>query len=82
MTADADNGMDEQDTALMQKLEEIVKSGLTDSSAIQFLALLSISEYDRLIGIFKDANMTGLPEQTRHKLVMILEKLRLAKGGR
>ena len=72
--------MDDQE--LMQKLNEVVKGGLSESSAIQFLALLSVSEYDRLIIIFKDDEQTGLPVHTRQKLVTILEKLRRAKGGR
>lgn len=74
--------MDVQDQELMQKLDELVRSGLNESAAIQFFAMLSISEYDRLIIIFKDAGVSGLPEQTRRKLVMILEKLRMAKAGR
>jgi uncharacterized protein YoaH (UPF0181 family) len=74
--------MDGEDQVLVKKLDELVKGGLSESSAIQFLAILSISEYDRLIEIFNDTDKTGLPELTRKKLVMILEKLRLAKGGR
>ena len=83
MTADGeDNGMDDQNQELLAKIDEVVRSGLSESSAIQFLALLSISEYDRMIEIFKDTDTTGLPEHTRRKLVTILEKLRIAKGGR
>ena len=69
------------DFALYEKLKTTVSAGLTESDALQFLAVLSISEYERLIEIFKGQE-TGFPEPTRKKMVTILERLLLAKRSK
>lgn len=73
--------MENGDRTLVEKLNAAVSGGLSESGAIQFLAILSISEYDRLIEIFRTGD-TGISVHTRQKLVIILEKLREAKRNK
>ena len=74
--------MEDRDREILEKLTVLTQTSVTESGAIQFLALLSLSEYDRLIDLFEQGQHDGLSVSLRRKLIIILKKLRMAKGGR
>jgi len=71
--------MDESDTLLLDKFSSLMKNGVNEAQAVQFFAVLSVTEYDQLIDIFDREQDIGFPETVRQKLTIILEKLRAAK---
>ena len=74
--------MEERDKPLLDRFSELMKNGVNEQRAIQFFAVLSVSEYDRLIELFAHEQDIGFPETVRRKIVTILQKLRMAKAGR
>jgi hypothetical protein len=67
--------MNEEDLKIYNRLQQIIKSGLTESSAKAFLAQLSPHDYSRLITLFKNHDFPGISEATKEKLLAVLERL-------
>ncbi len=66
----------EEDKKLFEKFEEMMKNTPSESEALDFWSKLSIEEYDRLIFLFKQGEIEGMPEKIRLKLVVFFEKVK------
>lgn len=72
--------MTEEDKKLYEKFEEIIKNKPSDSEALDFWSKLSAKEYDRLIYLFENNEIEGMPESVRKKLAETFRKLKEAIG--
>ena len=68
--------MTEEDKKLFEKFEEMMKDIPSENEALDFWSKLSIEEYDRLIFLFEQGEIEGMPEKIRLKLVVFFEKVK------
>jgi len=68
--------MTEEDKKLFEKFEEMMKNTPNESEALDFWSKLSIEEYDRLIFLFEQGEIKGMPEKIRLKLVVFFKKVK------
>ncbi len=71
--------IEERDIELLDKIEASIESGLDETKAIALFASFTKDEYDRMIGLFRSELESGLDDDTKDKLLMVLEKLRDVK---
>ena len=70
--------MSEEDKRLFEKFSKVVSSSLDEQSAIQFFSELKKDEYSRLIEIFQNNDFPNIKNETKNKLLLILNKLNRA----
>jgi len=65
---------------IFAKLEQFLKKTPTEVSAIEFFGSLSPAEYAQLVTILKENDFPGLQEETKQKVISVLELLANARG--
>ena len=75
--------MTKEDKKIFEKFEEMMKNKPSESEALEFWSKLSIAEYDRLIYLFEQGEIEGMPEKIRLKLIVFFGKVKekLSQAG-
>lgn len=63
---------------LLSKFKAAVEADLNEQNARDFLASLSISDYDQLIAVLENPDTKELPEPARLQLLKIFKAIRSA----
>jgi len=68
--------MTNEDKELFKKFEEMMANRPSEKETLDFWSKLSVEEYDRLIHLFEQGEIDGMPENVRLKLVVFFKKIK------
>ncbi len=68
--------MNIKDKELLDKFQQAIEAKLSYEEAIDFFAKLNADEYDRLLEIFTNNDFSEIDNETKNKLIVILQQLK------